>query len=206
MLQASWWPLTNTQPTVHQYAGSWQEHWRGAEVQAWVTAIMHEPHGLLCKTRLWPVLMEASPVMSVPMQMVHIRHMGVLMSDRGMPVCVAVYPCRHGFMQVLVVSVIVSVGMLMFQHVVFVLMVMGLSSVPRQNLKRLRGIPHKFDPTPATGFEMKFLPPSSFMDNASTEQQRKNQLRRRNRKTAAFLIIFGIASLLGYLSRFKIMN
>jgi len=45
------------------------------------------------------------------------------------------------------------------------------------------------------------------MNHADTQHQQHNQqMKHRNRKTAGLLVILGIASLLAYLSRFKILG
>ena len=61
--------------------------------------------------------------------MMHIRHMRVPVSCRGMSVRVAVLPCRHVLVQVLMVPVIVSMGVLVLQCFVCMFMVMGLGQV-----------------------------------------------------------------------------
>jgi hypothetical protein len=61
------------------------------------------------------------------MGVVHVGHMGMRMPDGHMAVPVAVFPHGHGVVQVVVMPVVVPVGVLMLQRIVFVLVVMGLS-------------------------------------------------------------------------------
>ena len=59
------------------------------------------------------------------MLVVQVRHMGVLMRHRFMPVLVAVWARGHRVMPVNVVPIVVGVGMFVFQSFVKVLVLMG---------------------------------------------------------------------------------
>ena len=56
--------------------------------------------------------------------MMHIRHMRMRMRHRLMPMPVAVRPDRHGFMNMIVVAIVVTMGVFMFQRFMLVWMVM----------------------------------------------------------------------------------
>ena len=63
------------------------------------------------------------------MNVVRVRHMGMHVLQRLMPVAVAVFTCRHGIVGVLVMPVVVAVGVFVLQRLVLVLVAMGLGQV-----------------------------------------------------------------------------
>lgn len=56
--------------------------------------------------------------MSVPMGMVRVRHVGVRMLQRFVPVSMAVFALRHGIVHVVVMPVVVTVRVFMLQRLV----------------------------------------------------------------------------------------